>query len=292
MKIIIKTLFLFIILISLASCGGTGNNSTETKQDSTDITLNLDTVKDIVLYNISSPLETFTILKLSSSSFDKSLLNPANKTSKYVSVFSKSINLGVYSTDLSFSFLYKQNKEFHNYIKSVLELTAALGIDGSYGESITKRLEANDNNLDSLMQIVSEATVNADLYLKENQRNNTTALIALGSWIEAMHIVTSIADKKQEKIVTGLVADQKLSIKNLIRMLKQFGADAEVADVLNGIKDISSIYDDLKPIQGDAIVSEDKSLKNIGNNTSYELTKEQLKSILAKVETLRNKLTL
>ena len=151
---------------------------------------------------------------MSGSTFDKALLNPSNKSSNYSSSFSKSINLGTYSTDLAFCFLYKQNQDFNNYLKNVSELTTALGIDGSYGQDVTKRLQSNSNNLDSLMNIVSEASLNADQYLKDNQRDNTTALIAAGAWVEAMHVIVNIADKKQNKDIISLVGDQKIVSSN------------------------------------------------------------------------------
>lgn len=291
MKKIIRNIPFFIALISLASCGDSGKNSPEATADSTEASTTVENAKDIVMYNIPSPVETFTILKMSGPGFDKSLTNPSGNESKYVSNFSKAVNLGVYSTDLSFCFLYKQNQEFNNYLKNVNDLTTALGIDGSYGQNVTKRMQDNSNNMDSLMSIVSEASVNADLYLKENQRVSTTTLIAAGSWLEAMHIITSIAVKKDNSLITGLVADQKIAAKNLVKMLEPFESEAETAALLKDIRDISAFYDSLQPVQGNSLVSEDKMLRSIGNNNSYELTKEQLKTIFDKVETLRNKLT-
>jgi hypothetical protein len=291
MKKIFVNISLSIAFITMISCGDSGKNPPDTLQDTTAVAESNTNLKDVVLYTIPSPIETFTILKMSGPSFDKSLLNPVANENKYSSNFSRSLNLGVYSTDLSFCFLYKQNQDFNTYLKSVNSLTTSLGIDASYGGAVSERLQKNAGNMDSLMAIAAEASVNADQYLKENQRTNTTALIAAGSWIEAMHIITNIADKKPNTSITGLVADQKISARNLVKMLEQFSTNQETADLSKDIQNISSIYDNLKPIQGNSLVAEDKMLKSIGNNTSYDLSKEELKSILEKVEALRNKIT-
>jgi hypothetical protein len=299
MKKTTRSIPFFTALIFMASCGDPGKNPSEGASENTqgitpdsgDVKTTAEAVKNIVLYNIPSPAETFTILKMSGSGFDKALTNSSKNESKYVSNFSKAVNLGVYSTDLSFCFLYNQIQGFDNDLKNVNDLTNALGIDGSYGQTVSKRMQDNSNNMDSLMAIASEASVNADLYLKENQRVNTTALIAAGSWIEAMHIITSIAVKKDNTLLSGLVADQKIAARNLSKMLEQFESETEIADLAKDIKDISSFYDSLQPVQGNSLVSEDKMLKSIGNNTSYDLTKDQLKTIYDKVEALRNKLT-
>jgi hypothetical protein len=291
MKKNIYYISLFIAFVSLGGCGGSENNSDGEQVDSVKENVDKPIEKGIVLYNTPSPIETFTILKMSGASFDKTLLNPINNKSKYLSSFSKSINLGTYSTDLSFSLVYKQNQDVNIYLQNVNELTAGLGIDDSFGQSIAKRLKENTNNMDSLMRIVTEASVNANLYLKENQRDNTTVLIAAGGWIEGMHIIANIASKGKQEEVMGLVSDQKNAIKNIILMLQQFQSDPEIVSLLTDIKDISTIYDTLKLTQENATVSDDKTIASIGNNQSYDLTAEQLKSILKKVETLRNKLT-
>jgi hypothetical protein len=287
----IKRISFLLAAVAMTGCGGSGGGTTENPTDSTEVQTQKKDTASVVFYNIPSPLETFTILKMCGSGFDKSVLNPPDKLPKYVSTFQKSVNLGVYSTDLSFCFLYKQNPEFNSYIKNINELTSSLGIDGSYGQEVTKRLQTNSNNLDSLMAIVSEAGVNADQYLKENQRNTETATIAAGGWIEAMYIITSIADKTQNKDIAGLVGDQKIVLKNLTNMLEQFGSDADIKDILTDMKAIAVTYETIQASQSTP-VSSDKDIISVGNNTSFQVSKEQLKSILEKITALRNKITL
>ena len=73
---------------------------------------------------------------------------------------------------------------------------------------------------------------------------------------------------------------------------KKVKADPEIAGILVDIKSVSEIFETLKPSQETAVASLDKNIKSIGNNRSYNLSNDQLKSILEKVESLRNKLTL
>jgi len=285
-----KYLSIFMGSLFLMSCGGS-EKPTETPVDSTEVKTNIDTSKTVVFYNIPSPLETFTILKMSGSAFDKSVLNPTDKMSKYVTSFSKAVNLGAYSSDLSFCYLYKQNQDFNNYLKNINELTTALNIDGSYGQEVNKRLQSNSSNMDSLMVIVTEAGINADQYLKDNQRNTAVALIAAGGWVEAMYILTNIADKSQNEDVIGLVGDQKIVLKNLTNMLEQFEGDEDIKSLLTDMKGIASIYESVQATPNKPITS-DKDIISVGNNSSYKLSKEQLKAVLEKVTVLRNKITL
>lgn len=298
MKKTIKLLSVITIINLLASCGGTDKNTNgEANSDSLQTSENtLDSNKinqSEVLYNIPSPIETFTVLKMTGAKFDKSLLNPANNITRYNSNYSKAVNLGTYSADLSFCLMYKQNQDINIYLKNVNELTSALDIDGSYVQTTSQRLKVNANNLDSIMFIVSEATVNANLYLKENQRSNITALVTTGGWVEGIYFLANIASKSNKKEIIDLVADQKNVVKNLVKGLEQFSeGNQEIASLLNDIKEIETIYSSLTPVEStETKASTEKNVTSVGNNTSLELTKEQLKAILDKVTALRNKLT-
>lgn len=287
----IKHVPVFLSLSFLAACGGSNEHSAEATHEATETVAAVDSAKDVESYNIPSPFETFAVLKLANANFDKTILNPVDHVTKYSSNFSKAINLGVYSADMSYCFMHKQNQEFNNYLKNVNTLTNSLGIDGSYGEGTAKRLQANSNNLDSLMQISTEASLYADSYLKENQRQNTTVTVAFGAWMEGLHIMTSVANKKPSEIVNGLITDQKTVIKNMIKMLEQFPNDNDMSGLLTDLKDIQTIFDSLKAIEHKTDGHEKEAIVSVGNNTSYELSKEQLKALTEKITALRNKLT-
>jgi hypothetical protein len=290
-----KTLFtvsLFVAFI-ITGCGGSDKATNEMTADSAKTAVSDTTAAEqsSVLYNIPSPMETFTVLKVSGATFDKSLLNPVNNITKYTSSYAKAVNLGTYSADLSFCLLYKQNQDINIYLKNVNELTSALDIDGNYVQTVAQRLKVNSNNLDSIMQIVSEATVNANLYLKENQRDNVTAIVTTGGWIEGMYFIANIANKTKKKEIMDLVADQRNVVRNLVKILEQFSSEQEVAALLADVKGIAAIYESLNPVQDVAMASTEENVVSVGNNTSYELTEEQLKTILEKVSALRAKLT-
>ena len=289
----LKAFSIIVAIVFFTSCGDSGKESNEMPVDSIKSSTVSDADLGSKLYNIPSPIETFTILKMSGAKFDKSLLNAANNIDKYVSIYSKSINLGVYSADLSFCLLYKENQDVNFYLKNVNELTTSLGIDGDFAQLVSQRLKANANNSDSILQIVSDASVDAYVYLKENQRNSTSVLITAGGWLEAMHFIIKMAETTQNKDIISLVASQRNVIKNLVIMLSKFESDAEIASLLTEIKDISAIYQTLKESKDkSAVASIDKKIVSIGNNKSYEISKEELSAIREKIELLRNKLTI
>ncbi len=278
--------------IVLASCGGSTKPETETVADSLATVAMEDTLQDEVAYSIPSSIETFILLKNSGAAFDKSLLNPEKNISKYVSNFSKAVNLGVYSTDLSLCLLYEQKQHMNTYLKNTSELTASLNIDGEFIQAVTKRVSGNSSNLDSLKKIISEVNVSTNLFLSENKMNSTNVIMATGGWIEALYVVASIAEKSQNKNVISLIADQKYIIKNVISGLEAYKSDKEIASLLSDIQDIASIYQVIKQVSAKTTTKSEKGdMISVGNNTASELSEDQLNSILEKITTLRNKIT-
>ncbi len=156
MKKAVLNVSIFIGLVLLASCGGSDKPSNENIADSLGTTVDEETVENQILYNIPSPIETFMLLKVSGVPFDKSLVNPVDNVTKYVTSFSSAFNLGTYSTDLTFCLLYEKSYEVNLYLKNIDKLTTALHIDGDFVQTAAKRASANANNLDSISQIISE----------------------------------------------------------------------------------------------------------------------------------------
>ena len=174
------TLFASYIAITLAfvACG---SSATETNTvDPVDTADATSKVKDVkaqnVFYSIPSPIETTTLLKAAGAKYDAKILNPIENVAKYESVASKAMNLGIYGSDLSFTSIFDQTQESMLYLRCTNKLASGLGISGAFDESTTSRIEANMQNRDSLLSIISDSYWNADAYLKDP---NTRAAVAL-----------------------------------------------------------------------------------------------------------------
>jgi hypothetical protein len=290
MKKIVQHAFVLSLPLLMIGCGGGEKPTSEVHTDSLASDADGDTAQAVVMYNIPSPTETYITLKLSDAKYDKSLLNPADNVTKYVTNFTKAVNLGIYSADLSFALIYEQNQDVNTYLKNINQLTSELNIDGKFMQKVAQRVKENPNNLDTLAKIINEVKVNTSMYLSENKMDNTTVLVTTGGWVEAMYVLTSIADRTPKKDLINLVADQKYALKNLVKTLEQFKSDAEMAALLNDVSDIAKDYEALTPVKAAVSKPANDQVQSVGNNTSLELTKEQLKAVLKKVSALRNKL--
>ena len=58
------------------------------------------------------------------------------------------------------------------------------------------------------------------IYLKENYRGATAALIIMGGWLDELYISTHIIDEENpDESIVNHIAEQKHSLENLIELL-------------------------------------------------------------------------
>lgn len=288
-KVFLSSLTGFMIVVS--GCNS-GNNS-EGDSD-TDSTATEEPAKNVntqnIFYSIPSPVEVAQLIKKAGAKYEKSYLNPIENVSKYNTSISKALNLGVYGSDLSFTSIFEQTQESMLYLKCANTLASGLGINGAFGAQTVSRVESNMDNRDSLLDIISEAFWTADSYLKENDRPNTSALILAGGWIEGLYIATKVAEVTHNEEIITRIAEQKLSLQNMINLIESYGKDESTEYILNDFKELKVMYDNVQFTKSKVEATTDKTtqITTIGGASKVAITPEQLKEISAKIQNIRN----
>lgn len=249
MRNYISIILSIIIILNINSCqtkstnddlsGNIDMNNLDQNKDTTDV----HKVK-VIFKNVPSPVEMSNLLHRANLSFNQDLLNPLDKEGKYVSLNKIALTLGVYGADLSYVRIFDQLQQSIKYLSAVKKASQALGIPSDEGAFTVERLEENVSNRDSLLMIISETYETADAYLKENNRGSIAALIILGGWVEALHIATVLVqnDDRNDAILRR-IAEQKLSINNLLDLLMDFEDNEAILLYIPKIKQLKEAYD-------------------------------------------------
>lgn len=283
------------IVALLSSCGSSSTeNENETVVDSAAADVpQKDSKAQNVFYSIPSPIETTSLLKDAGAKYDAKLLNPVENVSNYSTVASKALNLGVYGSDLSFTSMFDQTQESLFYLRCTNKLATSLGISGAFDEKTTDRIQANMENRDSLLAIISDSYWTADSYLKDNGQPGVSAMIIAGGWLEGLYIATQIAKTTKNQEISTRIGEQKLSLNNLIALLdEQKNGNSGIPDVLNSLNELKTIYDGIKTETGETTVSTDQQsgVTTIGSGSSFTISADQLKQISEKAAEIRNKI--
>jgi hypothetical protein len=292
-----------IFIVTLTNCKNENTKNAQemfakaeqaVKQDSV-ATLNARTKKlRNVFYNVPSALEIGELLKESGAGYSETYPNDPTNIGKYSSQKSQAINLGIYAADLSYAGVYEQKEEAMLYLKCANQLATALGIPNAFNDQTITRLNSNMDKRDSLLSIVTQDYWNTDSYLKNSDRQEISALIMAGGWIEGLFLATQVAShSKSNTDLINRVAEQKMALGDLIEFMNTYPDDAPgMAIIKNQLKRLDNVYAGINVENKNANVSTDDASNSttLGGEEKVMMTDQQFKSITDVTATVRNEI--
>ncbi|MCF8390477.1 MAG: hypothetical protein K9H12_07265 [Bacteroidales bacterium] len=258
-----------------------------------DLAEKINTAKRI-FYSLPSPLETAMLIKNAGADYDENLLNPISNAENYNTNMEMALNLGIFSTDLSYASLFDQTQATLNYINAAKKMADGLEILDAIDETIINRLEENINNRDVIIDIISETLLNSSSFLEDRGLQSTSAIILVGGWVEGLHIATSLvpkgSDLKSNKLVERIV-DQKLSLGIVINLLENNSESVEIQSLLKDVNALKVIYDKIRIEQGEINAVEDPktNITTLKSESTIVITPEIFGELTKKVRELRTK---
>ncbi len=200
-----------------------------------------------VYYRFPTPNEVFGFINNEKLKYDPTLLNPKENADKYLDSKSQTLNLGVYISDLAYITLFEAYNKSIEYYGQIHSLSEKVRITSAYDLAVTKRIEKNLLNLDSLKNISSDSYSSMVEYLIVNNREKSLALIAAGAYIECFYIAFNLAGKynKNNPMIIKIV-DLKYAFENLFSYLQIYSDDETVKSVALKFGKLNSIFGKLK----------------------------------------------
>lgn len=203
--------------------------------------------------------------------YNPDLLNDPTRVNKYALELAKAVNLGIYGADLSIASSFDQTQESMVFLKCVNVLAGYLGVNSAFDQRMFERIDANENNKDSILEIVTGAFKKVDEILKYNNRPATSAVILSGCWIEGLYVSCQMAEELGTESIIKAIVEQKESLRNLIVMLEAVTLEENAQFILKDLKELYDVY-------------------NVAEaTTTYD--KKVIAGITQKISDLRNKIT-
>ncbi len=290
-----ETFIIFLVCLLMAGCQSkdrTGGG--EFGLDSTDISQDL--LQDInnakqIFYSLPSPLETAMLIKTAGAAYNEDLLNPVSNAENYTTNRSKALNLGIYTTDLSFASLFDQTQTSIKYMNAAKIMADGLGILDAIDNTTIEQLEENINNRDRIMDIISDTFMNSSSFLTENDRPALASIVLVGGWVEGLYIATNLVGDepiKDNKLVERIV-DQKLSFNIVISLLDENKDNEDVAELLAEINDLKLTFDKItiRTSEIKAVPDEESNVTVLKSESRIRITDEIFQELMEKVKVLR-----
>lgn len=299
----IRAGIMYVVALSVlvfVCCSSENKKSDKVQVDMNSVVQDSSAIKGLkaakqVFYSLPSPLETAMILKRAGAVYNEEILNSADNTSKYNTNKSMALNLGIYSTDLSYASLFDQTQASIRYMTASKKMAEGLGILNAIDNSIIQKLEANVNNRDVILDIISETLLNTNSNLEENDRVAVGSIILVGGWVEGLYIAITLAENsKDNKELVGRIIDQKLLLNTVVNLLNQNKDNPDIVSVLADVNEIKAIYDQVSvTVSGVQAVPDKKSgVTTLKSKNVTSVSPEVFAKLKAKVIEIRNKYTL
>jgi len=296
-RLVVFAFFIFSFSF-FTNCGGSGNDAESQLWDSI---VNSNKTNKVppetlnkILKSLPSPVEMTAIIHRSNAKYDEELINDNDHYEKYTSSYKKSLNLGVYGTDLGYMNIYGETMSSMSYLSAIRSLSEDLKIGQFFDLATIARMGANKNNIDSLMYLSTSSFDKMSTYLNDVNRAHIGSLILIGGWVESLYLSTQIAKKFPTKEMIDRIAEQKIAIVDIMTLLSVYENDVTFKELITDITQIKNLFDGISItyVEGeDKVTVVDGELRVESTTESFvEISDEQLAKIIDKVEIIRNKI--
>lgn len=282
------------VSLLISSCGSNGGEDQVEKKlesaiDSSNVTIGVGGK----IFIIPSPIQTAILIQKSGAKYDMDMLNPTAKVNSYSTKFQKCLNLGIYGADLGYATLYDQTEDALKYFKATNTLATDLGLSNAFDKSLIERFQKNIGKKDSILFLVSSAYRASNDFLKNNERKEEAALIIAGGWIETLQFSINIIKVKGNEDLKRRVAEQKITLNNLISLISTYQGNDEYTELLKQLNDLKTEYDkvEYKYVYERPLTDEANKSTTITSKSEITITPEIIKAIGDKVATIRGLIT-
>jgi hypothetical protein len=247
-------------------------------------------------YQVPTPNELFAVLKNTTTTYNKEILNDISNKDNYNTKILRGLNFGVYAADLAYASSMGNIEDATQIFETIRVLSQQLQIENALDEVILQRIKSNkeSSNADSLFYLSNEVYYNAYSYLENNKRSDVLGMIVLGGWIEGLNIILNLGDYQEDSEVVQRIADQKLTLENLLIFISRID-DQELNKVVANLSPIKDVFKNVVEDNGESELSTStftdangETVAMFGGGSSITVTKDQFDQLKNIVEELRN----
>ncbi len=280
---VLKSTMLIATTMLFVACGSDTPKEELTEEVAVDSAAVVEEETETTSYSLPSPLQIASIFKKSGLKYKDGVTSSQKDVAKYTTNLNKALNLGVYSADLSYSVLNKQNQVAMNYMKLCRQLADNLGMGSVFDQgNLSARFEKNLGNEDSLAYIIAELQMVTDMYLDENNQQQVTSIVFAGAWVESLYIGSKVFEKSKSKDLNSKLAEQMTILESIVNALKaEEKKDANITGLIADMESVKTIYDGLESVK--------KFKESTDENAEVTLSDEEVAQLTKKIEEVRTK---
>lgn len=293
-----KSMLLMSSLLLFAMCGEDKEKSdkeliNKLNSDTTDVSISQEVLDDI-MQTLPSPNEIANIISKSKTGFNKEMMMPTSGCGGFIDKHSQALALGVYGVDMGYINMNDRTVYVLQYLECIRDVAAELKVDQFFDFGTLSRLSKNKNNIDSLIHVSTENFNKIDRHLRDQKRGDLSVLILIGSWIEGLHMYTTIAEVSPGEDIHQRIGEQKIIMDNVSAILDRLGKISYYSQFQKKLTPLKKAFDKveltyeykpptMKEVDGQLVVEDN-------TKTIIKITPETLSAISAEIKKLRKEM--
>ena len=247
-----------------------------------------------IIKHIPSPLEISFLLREQSNLYNKNSLNDYDKAKNYTTQYKKSLNLGIYGTNLGYSNVYGKTQDALNYLVAIKTLAEGLSIGQFFDYSTLKSLAERANNLDSLLLISQKNMDDISSHLRNQNRESLSALMITGGWIEATYLILLVYKYTKSELIRERIGDQKIVLEQILSIMSIYRDKPGFAGLFQDLEALNKVYQSVKI----EVIYSEPTIKEVNNkivvidnsSSNIIMTDSDLINIDKEITRIRNKI--
>lgn len=278
----------------IASCANEGIDNADggtVNKINSEIENRIENIENI-FFNIPSPVETVNILKQAGASYEWNLPLDPKKLDEFTGVVNQALAMGIYGADLNYASVFNQSNDMYMFLSCAEKLGNDLGVGNVFSKEVTARIEDNVDNKDSMQVIISETFWQIDNQLMDEGRENVSALIIAGGWLEGIYLATQLSVLNPDNMeIKQRIAEQKYSIENLLNLLKSYSEAKGLNDIIASYEELKMLFDQINESKVTENSADQDGMPVIGQKIELQMSDELLKQIIQKIAEIRADIT-
>lgn len=245
MKTIFTKILVAVMILTVAGAYSCKNRGESKKQKEINV-VELDALEKKIEENVYPlPTSAEVIKKLTDMDLGYIIgsTNPPANVRKYVESYNRSINIGVYGADLSYSTLYNMQQDVIDYLTAIRTLALEQNLSKIYDESLYDEIKANFDNRDTLVTLLTDAFDRTYAYMVDAGQANLALLMVGGAWVEGMYLTLAVSEVGGH--ISGfesVLLEQKSSFELFEELAKPHEDDPLVSRILATLQPVRDFY--------------------------------------------------
>lgn len=238
------------------------------------------------LFAVPSPVSTAMALKDAGAAYDRSRTLDLASADAATSKEARALVMGALGADLGYAVLFDDGQHALSTMKAIERLGAELQLTHAFETTIVERFRDNLSSSDSLLRLSGMAFRAADEYLEQDQREDVSALVLAGGWLEVLYLTVNDPQAASAKAIRDRIAQQGKGLESVVGLLEDHAADSPL---LPGLRRLQMLYGDvgMEYTFQEPVTDTKARTTYINSVTTVDLTDDQLQAITEAVNDLR-----